>query len=117
MEDKLKQKRFLWGAGLAWAPWIPTLIGIGYAFRGIFEQKATGLGVVAGGLVELFVVWGIGTMIISQVAAIIWLCRAFSGEHWMRSLFSVLSIGLSGLMLLFVFLFLWFSWFRSPHIS
>jgi len=69
--EELKKKRFLWGVLLAWAPWIPTLIGIGYAFRGISEQKATGLGAVAGGLVEVFVVWGIGTMIISQVAAII----------------------------------------------
>ena len=113
MEDELKQRRFLWGAVLAWVPWIPTLIGIGYAFRGISEQKATGLGAVAGGLVELFVVWGICTMIISQVAAIIWLCRAFSREHWMRNVVSVLSICLSGLMLLIVWFFLWFAWFQA----
>jgi len=33
--DQLKKRRFLWGALLAWAPWIPTLLGMGYAFRGI----------------------------------------------------------------------------------
>jgi hypothetical protein len=111
--EGLKKKRFLWGVLLAWAPWIPTLIGIGYAFRGISEQKATGIGAVAGGLVEVFVVWGIGTMIISQVAAIIWLCRAFSREDWIRNVVSALSICLSGLMLVVVSFFLWFAWFQA----
>ena len=109
--EELKKKRFIWGVFLAWVPWIPTLIGLGYAFRGISEQKATGLGAVAGGLAEMFVVWGIGSMIISQVAAIIWLYRAFSGEHWMRNVVSALSICLSGLMLVVVCSFLWFAWF------
>jgi hypothetical protein len=111
--EELTNKRFLWGVALAWTPWIPTLIGLGYAFRGIFEQKATGLGVVAGGVSEMFVLWGIGTMIISQIAAIIWLCRAFSREHWMRNVVSVLSICLSGLMLVIVCFYFWFAWFQT----
>jgi len=108
--DDLKKKRFLWGVLLAWAPWIPTL---GYAFRGISEQKATGLGAVVGGLVELFVVCGIAAILIGQVAAIVLLCRAFSPGHWIRSLFSVLSICLSGSMLLLVGLFFWLSWSQA----
>ena len=111
MEDELKQRRFLWGAVLAWVPWVPTLIGFAYAFRGIWTSKATGLGVVAGGISEMFLLWGIGTMIISQVAAIIWLYRAFSREHWMRNVVSAVSMGLSGLMLVTVGFFLWFAWF------
>ncbi len=113
--EDLKKKRFLWGAGLAWAPWIPTLIGIGYGLRGIWEDKATGLGVVAAGLTELFAVFGIGAILVVQVAAIVLLSRAFSPGHWLRSLFSVLSICLSGLMLLLVGFFFWVSWFRSQH--
>ena len=113
--DELKKKWFLWGVALAWTPWIPTLIGLGNALRGILQQKATGIGVVAGGLTELFVVWGIGAILIGQVAAIVLLFRAFSPGHWLRSLFSILSICLSGLMLLLVGLFLWFSWFRKPN--
>jgi hypothetical protein len=112
MEDVTK-KRFIWGVLLAWAPWIPTLVGLGYALTGIWQQKATGIGVVAGGLSEMFVVWGIATMIISQVAAIIWLSRAFSREHLMRNVVSVLSICLSGLMLVVVCFFLWFVWFQA----
>jgi hypothetical protein len=111
--DDANNKRFLWGILLAWTPWIPTLVGIGYALRGIWQQKATGIGVVAGGAAELFVVWGVGTMIISQVAAIIWLYRAFSREHWMRNVVSALSICLSGLMLVTVGFFLWFAWFQA----
>ena len=111
--DDANNKRFLWGVLLAWTPWIPTLVGIGYALRGIWQQKATGIGAVAGGAAELFVVWGIGAMIISQVAAIIWLYRAFSREHWMRNMVSAVSMGLSGLMLVTVGFFLWFAWFQA----
>jgi hypothetical protein len=115
--DELKKKRFLWGVLLAWAPWIPTLVGIGYAFRGISEQKATGLGAVAGGLSEMFALYGIGAILISQVAAVVFLVRALSPGHWMRSFLSVLSICLSGLMLLLVGLFFWLTWFRNQHAS
>jgi hypothetical protein len=111
--EGLTRKRFLWGVFLAWAPWIPTLIGLRNVFRGIFEQKATGLGAVAGGLSELFVMWGLGSMIISQVAALVWLCRAFSREHWVRNVVSALSICLSGLMLVIVCFCLWFAWFQT----
>jgi hypothetical protein len=88
--EDLKKKRFVLGVLLAWAPWIPTLIGIGSAFRGISEQKATGFGVVAGGLTEMFVLSGIGAILISQVAAMVLLFRAFSPGHSARTLFSVL---------------------------
>jgi hypothetical protein len=110
--DEVQKKRFLWGVLLVWTPWIPIAIGFVNAFM---NQKATGIGVVAGGLTELFVVWGIGSILIAQVAAIILMFRAFSPGHWLRSVFSVLSIGLSGLMLLLVGFFLWLSWFQKHH--
>ena len=113
--DELKKKRFLWGVALAWAPWIPTLVGLASAFRGISREKATGIAAVAGGLAEIFVVCGIGAVLIGQVTAIVLLFRAFSPGHGMRSLFSVLSICLSGLMLLLVGLFLWLQWFQMHH--
>jgi hypothetical protein len=113
--DELKRRRFLWGVALAWAPWVPTLIGLGYAFRGISEQKATGLGAVAGGLSEVFVLCGIGAILIGQVAAIVLLSQTFSPGHWVRGLFSVLSLSLSGLMLLLVGFFFWMSWYLTRH--
>jgi len=113
--DEVRKKRFLWGVLLVWTPWIPIGIGLGKALISISRQKATGIGAVAGGLTELFVVWGIGSILIAQVAAIILIFRAFSPGHWIRSLFSVLSICLSALMLLLVGLFLWLSWFQKHH--
>ena len=115
VESELGRKRFLWGVLLAWAPWVPTMIGLGSAFRGIFSQKATGLGAIAGGLAETFVLCGIAAVLVGQVAAILLLFRAFSPGHWIRSLFSVLSICVSGLMLLLVGFFLWFSWFQTHN--
>jgi hypothetical protein len=110
--DEVRKKRFLWGVLLVWAPWIPIAIGLGNAFM---SQKATGIGAVAGGLTELFVVWGIGSVLIGQVAAIVLLFRAFSRGYLVRSLFSVISICLSALMLVLVGLFLWLSWFQKHH--
>jgi hypothetical protein len=113
--DGVRKKPFLWGVALAWTPWIPILIGLGDALIGISRQKATGIGVVTGGLTELFVVWGIGAILIGQVVAIVLLFQAFSPGHWVRSLFSVLSICLSGFMLLLLGLFFWLSWFQAHH--
>ncbi|MGD0567465.1 MAG: hypothetical protein ABSA78_03590 [Candidatus Sulfotelmatobacter sp.] len=113
--DDVKKKRFLWGVALAWVPWIPIGIGLANALIGISRQKATGIGAVAGGLTELFVVWGVCAILIGQVTGIVLLFRAFAPGHWMRSLFSILSICLSGLMLLLVGLFMWLSWFQKHH--
>jgi hypothetical protein len=111
--DELKKRRFIWGVVLAWTPWVPTLVGIGYTFRGISEQKATGLGAVGAGLAESFILYGVGAILIGEVAAIVLLFRAFSPGHWARTLFSALSVCLSGLMLFLVGIFLWFSWFLT----
>ena len=113
--DPLKKKRFLWGVLLAWAPWLPTMIGLGYAFRGISAEKATGLAAVAGGLTETFLLFGLVVTVVFEVAAIILLVRAFERGHWLRSLFLAFSLCISGLMLLLFGIFLWLSWFRMHH--
>ncbi len=113
--DPLKKNNFLWGVLLAWTPWLPTMIGLGYAFRGISSEKATGLAAVAGGLTETFLLVGLVATVVFEVGAIILLVRAFERGHWLRSLLSVFSICLSGLMLLLFGLFLWLNWFRMHH--
>ncbi|MGA8502199.1 MAG: hypothetical protein WB683_11665 [Candidatus Sulfotelmatobacter sp.] len=105
--DDLKKRRFVLGVVLAWVPWLPIPFGVLSAFRVLSEQRATGLGVVAGGLTEKFVLLGISATLISEVAATVLLFRAFSAGHWVRGLFSVLSICLSGLTLLLIFFFVW----------
>lgn len=104
--ENLSKNRFLLGLVLAWVPWIPIIVGLCYAFRGISSTKATGLYAVAGGLAETFVLWGVITMVVSEVAAIIYLARAFSAGHGLRNFFAVFSIVLSGLMLVLVCLFI-----------
>lgn len=106
MEEALSQKRFLWGLLLAWLPWIPTMIGIGYLFIGISNSKATGLAVVAGVMAELLVLWGLLAICISQTVAIVWLFRSFSSAHILRGLMAAASILASGLTLFLVCAFL-----------
>lgn len=110
--DDLKKKRFLWGIALSWVAWVPIVVGLVHSMKGISEEKATGLGAVAGGISEMLVTWGLGTMIICQVAAIVWLSRSFSREHAVRSLISGFSICLSTLMLA---LMGWMIWFFIRH--
>lgn len=115
MEDERKQKRFLWGVALAWAPWIPMMISLGYLFRGVSNSKATGLAAVAGGFAEMYVLVGLAATLICEVSAMALLFRAFSQGHGIRSAFSVLSICMSGLMILLFCLSLWLFWFASHH--
>jgi hypothetical protein len=115
VEDELKQKRFVWGVALAWAPWIPMMIGIGYTFRGISGTKATGLSAVAGGFAESYVLVGLAATAICEVSALMLLFRAFSRGHGARSIVSVLSIFMSGLMILLFCFSLWMFWFLIHH--
>jgi hypothetical protein len=114
MVDAIR-KRFLIGLLFAWVPWIPIIIGLRQAFRGISDTKATGIAAVAGGLGGAFALWGIIGMVVAQVAAIIWLGKSFAPEHALRNLVSVLSIVVSGLMLVLVCLFVASIWFSTHH--
>jgi hypothetical protein len=107
------KKRFALGVILAWAPWVPALVGLSHAVGGISSSKATGLAAIAGGFGEAMVLWGVGMMIVSQVIAIAWLWRSFSREHISRSVISALSIGLSLLMLALTGGYVWILWFAA----
>jgi hypothetical protein len=111
MEDDAKRKRFLWGVALAWVPWIPVIIGLGNAFVGISNTKATGLAAVAGGFVEMRLM--MAATLMCEVSAMVLLFRAFSPGHELRSFFSVFSICASGLLIVLFGLSTWFVWFAS----
>ncbi|HSB74935.1 MAG TPA: hypothetical protein VLC12_04750 [Terriglobales bacterium] len=54
------KRQFGRGMLLAWAPILALIIAITFIFRGgISEHKATGLGAVAGGLAEGYLVFGL----------------------------------------------------------
>ncbi|MFZ0955591.1 MAG: hypothetical protein WAN60_04560 [Candidatus Sulfotelmatobacter sp.] len=112
MEFDLKQKRFRWGVVLAWAPWVPMMIGLSYLW-GMWDSKATGLAAVAGGFAEGYVLAGLAATLICEVGALALLFRAFSPGHALRGVFSVLSICMSGLMIVLFGLSVWMLWFES----
>ena len=87
------------GIGLILIFLIPNLFSMAHAFRGISEQKATGLGAVAGGLSEDYALIGMAFTIVAPIAAIVLLLRSLSPGHVFRSLISWLAIGWSTLML------------------
>ncbi|MGA2745134.1 MAG: hypothetical protein ABSE44_10620 [Candidatus Sulfotelmatobacter sp.] len=109
----MKQKRFFWGVALAWAPWVPMMIGLAYMFRGISNSRATGLAAVAGGFAEMFVTVGLAATLICEVGALALLFRAFSPGHALRGVFSVLSICMSGLMIVLFGLSVWVLWLQA----
>jgi hypothetical protein len=117
--DETNRRRFLWGVLLAWIPFLfvvfPTIIGLFSALREISNQKATGLGAVAGGLGETFSTFGFAAFAVFEAAAIVLLLRAFSRGHPVRAFVSVVSICCSGLMITIMGFFLWVLFLRPPR--
>ena len=105
--NDLKRRRFLWGVLLAWSTLPPILYGCVKSFKGISQQKATGLGAVVGGLAEGLVPYGLFLTVIVQITAIAMLVRGFSSEHSGRSVLSVVSICWSVLTLLLLATIVW----------
>src|SRR5258708_4789438 len=90
--DGIKRKRFLWGVGLAWTPFLFLIIPLFSAFCGIAREKATGMAVLGGALVEFFSTFGLAATLVFEVAAIILLLRTFSGGRPGGAPFSVMCI-------------------------
>jgi hypothetical protein len=106
MDNDPKRKWFLWGMVLAWTASIPIIIGLLDSFRGVSEQKATGLGAVAG-LADVYLTFGLILTFVFLVGAIVLLGRSFSRGHRTRAILSVLSMGWSALMLFVFSLLMW----------
>jgi hypothetical protein len=111
----LQNKRFLWGVALAWAPWVPAFLGLASTFRMSSEQKAVGLGAIAGGFAEAAATFGLAVALIFEVGALVLLARSFDRGHRLRSSFSVISICLSALMIFLLGLYGWFVFLRPPY--
>lgn len=114
----LSKKRFCWGIALVWLPSVPIILTAVNSFRRISEQKAIGLGAVAGGLVEIYLPVVILLTVGVEVAAIVLLIRSFSRFQVGRTLVSVLSIGWSMLVIASFGLLIWGFYIgrtRLPH--
>jgi len=115
MDNDRKGRWFLWGMVLAWIPSVPLIIGVLRSFLGISEQKATGLGAIAGGLSEAYLTFGLILTFIFLVGALVLLSRSFSGGHRVRTVLSVLSMGWSAFMLFIFGLLMWLFFVQLPH--
>jgi hypothetical protein len=104
--DDVKRKYLLWGALLAWPPFLLLFLILAVTVIGeIAEQKATGMGAVAGGVSEAFTLYALGLTVVSQAAAVVLLGRSVSKEHAGRAFLAALSLGASLLVLAFLGLF------------
>jgi len=73
MDNNLGQdtkKKWLWGMTFAWIPFIPTPIRLFISFKGLSENKATGLAAVAGGWSAGYVTFGLILSLLLPLAAI-----------------------------------------------
>jgi len=87
------KKRFVLGLGLAWVPVVVAVVpGLINAFRGVGQEKATGIAVVAGGYAESLATFGLVAFVLCQVVALVLLARGVRREQWGRSLVAVVSI-------------------------
>lgn len=107
------RNKFRSGMLLAWIPLlffiVPTAIGIISAFVSTTNQRATGLGAVAGGFAEVLATFGLVAVVGSEVAAIVMLRRTLSRSRPLRTVVAIISVCCSGMLLSLVGLFLWFA--------
>ncbi|MDT8067211.1 MAG: hypothetical protein ROO76_03500 [Terriglobia bacterium] len=113
----IRGSKFLVGILLAWVPIVVIIVPVFFeVFRGITDQKATGLGAVAGGFSEAFVTFGVVTFVAAQVLAIILLIRSVGIGKTVQSVFAILSIGICATMLAATGLFFWIMLFVIPRL-
>jgi hypothetical protein len=119
-EPSTYDRKLIWfvsGLLLTCALAIALLIGLSTTFGGISEQKAVGVAAVAGGLAEAYSSFGLLLALIFPVAAIVLLAKSFSGNHRLRSVFSVLCICWNALALAFGGLFVWLWFIYLPRLG
>ena len=88
-------------------------------FGQLSSNTTTGLGAVAGGWSEAyfgFPKFGIVLTLALEIVAIGLLVGTFSREHWIRTIFNVVSIGWAGFMTTLYGLALWFFMVKLPRM-
>jgi hypothetical protein len=102
-----KKRMFFYGMLLTLLILVPSIISIMVSFRGISEQRATGLGAVAGGISEAYAIYGMAFTIVAPIVVIVFFIKSLAPGHAFRSLISWLLIGWSSLMLTYFALGAW----------
>lgn len=109
--------RFILGILLAWVPYaVMTGLGLVRAFGEIQNQKATGLGAVAGGLSENFVTFGVVAFLATQAMAIVLLVRCVGMGETSQTILAILTMAMSILGIAATILAFWAVIFVIPHL-
>jgi cation transport ATPase len=94
-----RKKWFLWGLLLTGISLIPVVIGFVHSLRGVSENQASGLAVVATGFVQVYSVFGLILASLLPFAAIVLLAKSFAEGRRSRSFLAVVCICCCALML------------------
>lgn len=105
------KKRLVWGLVLAWSTAVPVAVGLISNFHGRSGPIPTGVHEIAGSVVIAFIVFGVAVILLSQIAAIVFLLRSFPVGY---RVFSMLSICWSGLV---IFLSAYCVWLLTTEVG
>lgn len=97
-----KRNRFLWGLAVGWFTLVPLVYGCANAFKGVTEQKATGIGVIAGGIVEVCAIVGAFVLLVSPMIAIYLLVTSWSRGQAARNILALITMAWSGFTLFII---------------
>ncbi len=114
-DDHRRRNHFYWGLALAWLSCLPIIVGLATAFRGISQNKATGIGAVAGGLAEMGIVTALAVTPACLIAAIVLLARSFSTNHPVRLAVGVVSLCWTVLMMSLLAFLVWLLYAHMPR--
>jgi len=115
-DEQIRRRRFVRGMLLAWIPILiviaPILVGVISRLR-LAEQKAVGLGAVAGGFGEAFATLGLIAFFAAEIFGVVLLARSLSRAQPARSFFATITMCVGAFVLLLVIAGLWFLIYAS----
>jgi hypothetical protein len=106
------QTKIRWRLGLAliWGPAVIVVVpGLINAFKGISQEKATGLAAVAGGFAEMFWIFGMVAFVVCEISGIAMLAKLV--VRGQRAFSAIASIGCRALLLAWVGGAVWLIYF------
>lgn len=115
--EERKRTLFLWGIAFSFIPLIPFSVGLLKFLEPMSEQKAIGVGAVAGGMADAYLVFGIILTVALPLAGIVLLVRSLSKAHRMRSALSLVCICWSALTVALAGLFAWGFFIYLPRMA
>ena len=113
-DEQISRRRFVRGLLLAWIPialvMVPTIVRV---ISEMSNQKATGLGAVAGGFSEALTTLGVIAFFAAEIFAVVLLARSLSKGQPVRSFLATVSLCVGAFAVLLISVALWFLIYES----